>query len=289
MNVNDSLPDPNSNVTSHNVTVTSLGSGSSGNALLVQTPTATVLVDCGIGVRKLTGALGASGKRLQDIDAVLVTHEHVDHNREIGRLQRAGAVIISTEGTAASSGVDRERHLSLECGRSVSLRGLDIMGVQVAHDAAEPCGFLIRAGNATICVFTDLGSVSGAIGEAVSEANLIVLEANHDEQMLRRGPYPVHLQRRILADTGHLSNATTADLLATALRTSRHSPTIWLAHLSDTNNRPRLAVTTVTKRLAQAGLHLEVDALPRREAGPTWHSNAPSKAQRQLTLDLFSG
>jgi phosphoribosyl 1,2-cyclic phosphodiesterase len=273
----------------NNVTVTSLGSGSSGNALLVQTPTTTVLVDCGIGVRKMTSALAASGKRLQDVDAVLLSHEHVDHNRETSRLQRAGATIISTQGTATSSNLDPELSLSLAHGRSVSLRGLDITGIQVAHDAAEPCGFLIRTGAASICVFTDLGSVSGAIAEAIAEANLVVLEANYDEQMLRRGPYPVYLQRRILADTGHLSNATSAELLATALRTSRLSPTIWLAHLSESNNKPRLAVTTVTKRLAQCGLQLDVDALPRRETGPTWRSDAPHRAQRQLTLDLFSG
>jgi phosphoribosyl 1,2-cyclic phosphodiesterase len=283
VNVSDLQPDPN------NVTVTSLGSGSSGNALLVQTRTTTVLVDCGVGVRKMTNALAASGKRLQDIDAVLLSHEHVDHNRETGRLQRAGATIISTQGTAASSNLDNELYISLACGRSVSFRGLDITGIRVAHDAAEPCGFLIRTGAAAICVFTDLGSVSGAVGEAISEADLVVLEANHDEQMLRRGPYPVHLQRRILADTGHLSNTTSADLLATALRNSRLSPTVWLAHLSETNNKPRLAVATVTKRLAQSGLRLDVDALPRREAGPTWSSDAPHTAQRQLTLDLFTG
>lgn len=283
MNVSELNPDPNS------VTVTSLGSGSSGNALLVQTRTATVLVDCGVGVRKLTNALAVSGKRLQEIDAVLLSHEHVDHNRETSRLQRAGATIITTQGTATASNLDRDLHLSLACGRSVGFRGLEITGIQVAHDAAEPCGFLIRAGAATICVFTDLGSVSGAVGEAIAEADLVVLEANHDEQMLRRGPYPLHLQRRILADTGHLSNVATAELLATALRNSRLSPTVWLAHLSETNNKPRLAVTTVTKRLAQSGLRLEVDALPRREAGPTWRSDAPHPAQRQLTLDLFSG
>jgi phosphoribosyl 1,2-cyclic phosphodiesterase len=285
VNASDFQPDPNPN----SVSVTSLGSGSSGNALLVQTPTATVLVDCGVGVRKLTHTLAASGKRLQDVDAVLLSHEHVDHNRETGRLQRAGATIISTLGTATSSNLDHDLCLSLADGRSVSFKGLDITGIRVAHDAADPCGFLIRTSAATICVFTDLGSVSGAIGEAVAEANLVVLEANHDEQMLRRGPYPVHLQRRILADTGHLSNTASADLLATVLRNSRLSPTIWLAHLSETNNRPRTAMTTVTKRLAQSGLRLDVDALPRREVGPTWRSDAPHTVQRQLTLDLFSG
>jgi phosphoribosyl 1,2-cyclic phosphodiesterase len=284
VNVREPQPDPNP----ASVTVTSLGSGSSGNALLVQTASATILVDCGVGVRKLTTALAANGKRLADIDAVLLTHEHIDHNRETGRLQRAGATIISTHGTATSSDLDPSLCLPLTHERSVSFRGLEITGIQVTHDAADPCGFLIRADAATICVFTDLGCVSGAIGEAIAEANLVVLEANHDVQMLRRGPYPAHLQRRILSDTGHLSNDTTADLLAKALRTSRLSPTIWLAHLSETNNRPRLAVTTVTKRLAKAGLQLDIDALPRREAGPTWRSDAPRQVQRQLTLDLFS-
>ena len=82
--------------------MTSLGSGSSGNALLVQTTAATILVDCGVGVRKMTSALAAAGKRLQDVDGVLLSHEHVDHNREAGRLQRAGALLISTPGTAAA-------------------------------------------------------------------------------------------------------------------------------------------------------------------------------------------
>ena len=283
VNASDRPPDPNC------VSVTSLGSGSSGNALLVQTPTTTLLVDCGVGVRKLTNALAGCGKRLQDVDAVLLSHEHVDHNRETGRLQAAGAIIISTRGTASSSSVTDDNSLRVTQDRSVHFQGLDITGIPVAHDAVEPCGFLIRTGSATICVFTDLGSVSGGVSEAVAEANLVVLEANHDEQMLRRGPYPMHLQRRILADTGHLSNTTSADLLAAALRNARLSPTIWLAHLSETNNSPRLAVKTVTKRLAQSGLRLDVEALPRRETGPTWRSDAPKTAQRQLTLELFSG
>lgn len=283
MNENDGSPDPAP------VTVTSLGSGSSGNALLVQTGSATVLVDCGVGVRKLTHALATSGKRLQDVDAVLLTHEHVDHSREAGRVQRLGATIIGTQGTAQSANLNGGPCAVLGQGRPVTLGDLDISGIPVAHDAAEPCGFLIRAGATTVCVFTDLGSVSGAVAEAVAEADLIVIEANHDEQMLRRGPYPAHLQRRILAPTGHLSNVTTAELLATALRNTRKAPTVWLAHLSETNNRPRLAVSTVTQRLAQGGLRFGVEALPRRETGPTWRSDAVRTVQRQLTLDLFTG
>lgn len=267
--------------------VTSLGSGSSGNALLVQTPRATLLVDCGVGVRKLTAALAQSGQRLSDVDAVLLSHEHVDHNREAGRLQRAGATIISTPGALHASQLTGGEHAALTPNRTVSVQDVEVTCIAVRHDAAEPCGFLIQAAGVTICAFTDLGSETGGIAEAVAASNLVVMEANHDEQMLRRGPYPAHLQRRILADTGHLANATSGELLAGALRQARQSPTIWLAHLSETNNRPRTAVTTVNQHLARAGLKLPVEALPRREAGPTWRSDEAPLSQRQMTLDLF--
>ncbi|MFT4040770.1 MAG: MBL fold metallo-hydrolase [Thermomicrobiales bacterium] len=267
--------------------MTSLGSGSSGNALLVQTPRATLLVDCGVGVRKLTAALAQHGQRLSDVDAVLLSHEHVDHNKEAGRLQRAGATIVSTRGALTASALTAGAHEVVSPDRPVTVQDVEVTGIAVRHDAAEPCGFLIQAAGITICAFTDLGSVSGGIAEAVAASDLVVMEANHDEQMLRRGPYPVHLQRRILAETGHLSNATSGELLAGALRQARQSPTIWLAHLSETNNRPRTAITAVTQHLSRAGLKLPVEALPRRETGPTWRSDEIRRSQRQMTLDLF--
>ena len=115
-------------------------------------------------------------------------------------------------------------------------------------------------------MLTDLGCPSSAATEAIAESRLVVLEANHDEAMLRRGPYPQRLQRRILSDSGHLSNAGCADLLARAIRGSTQPPTVWLAHLSETNNRPHLAKQTVQRRLAQVGLRLDLQALPRRKA-----------------------
>jgi phosphoribosyl 1,2-cyclic phosphodiesterase len=96
-----------------------------------------------------------------------------------------------------------------------------------------------------VTILTDLGRPSPAAIEAIAESDLVVLEANHDEALLRRGPYPVHLQRRILSDTGHLSNTDCAELLASALRGPRRLPSVWLAHLSQTNNRPQLARQTV--------------------------------------------
>lgn len=123
--------------------------------------------------------------------------------------------------------------------------------------------------------------------DAIGESRLVVLEANHDEAMLRRGPYPERLQRRILSDSGHLSNAGCADLLAQAIRGSNQPPTVWLAHLSETNNRPHLAKQTVQRRLARAGLQLDLHALPRREINETWSPETAKPGIAQLTLDLL--
>lgn len=264
--------------------VTSLGSGSSGNALLVRTVETTLLVDCGVGVRRLTQTFGTSGLRLDNVDAILVSHEHSDHTRELPRFGALGTPVIGTAGTAAALPLRAEAEIYP--GRPLQIADIEVSAFRVSHDAREPCGFLLRAAGCSIAVMTDLGCASGAAAEAIAEADLVVIEANHDEEMVRRGPYPRHLQRRILSDTGHLSNADCADLLAAALRPDRRLPTVWLAHLSETNNRPGVALRTVERRLARAGLHLDLHTLPRREASATWRPGAHTRAHAQLRLDL---
>ena len=266
--------------------VTSLGSGSSGNALLVRTEEAVLLVDCGIGVRRLQRALAAVGLTVADIDAVLISHEHSDHIQELPRFVQQRTAILSTRGSARAANVPtglweemRERH-------PVRLADLEIVAIPVCHDAAEPCGFLIRSAAGSVTVVTDLGCHSPAAAEAIAESRLVVLEANHDEALLRRGPYPERLQRRILSDSGHLSNASCAELLARAIQGSTQPPTVWLAHLSETNNRPHLAKQTVQRRLAQVGMRLDLHALPRREINETWTPDAAKPGVAQLSFDL---
>jgi phosphoribosyl 1,2-cyclic phosphodiesterase len=168
----------------------------------------------------------------------------------------------------------------------VGVADVEVVAIPVCHDAADPCGFLIRSGAGSVTVVTDLGCPAPAAVEAIAESRLVVLEANHDEAMLRRGPYPMHLQRRILSDSGHLSNAECADLLARGIRESTQTPTVWLAHLSETNNRPRLAKQTVQRRLTQVGLRLDVHALPRREIYETWSPDTAKPGVAQLSFDL---
>ena len=266
--------------------VTSLGSGSSGNALLIRTEGTTLLVDCGVGARRLTPALGALGLGPADVDAVLISHEHGDHARELPQFVAAGKPVFSTRGT--SNAVQLPPRARLEClpTRPLGFNDIEVAAIPVTHDAAEPCGFLVRTKAGAVTVLTDLGGPSATAAEAIAESLLVVVEANHDEAMLRRGPYPQYLQRRILSDSGHLSNAACAELLVNGLRGSRRLATIWLAHLSETNNRPHLARQTVARRLAQVGLALDIHALPRRSTSDTWTPGTARQGAAQLTLDL---
>jgi phosphoribosyl 1,2-cyclic phosphodiesterase len=267
--------------------VTSLGSGSAGNALLVRTAGAVLLVDCGVGVRRLQRALDSVGLDLGDVDALLISHEHSDHIRELPRFVRQRTAVLSTRGSARAASVPDQLWQETRPEHPVRLGDVEVVAIPVCHDAADPCGFLIRTGAGSITVVTDLGCPSPAAVDAIAESRLVVLEANHDEAMLRRGPYPQHLQRRILSDSGHLSNAGCADLLARAIRGSTQPPTVWLAHLSETNNRPHLAKQTVQRRLVQEGLRLDLHALPRREINETWTPQSVKPGVAQLSFDLL--
>lgn len=268
------------------LSVTSIGSGSRGNALLVQTPRSTILVDCGVGIRRLGSALRERGIGLGEISCLLLTHEHGDHIRELPRVAATSAPIMATPGSAAASGVGHGRCQVITPDQTVTAGDCDVTAILVRHDASEPCGYRIDTPDGVVTVLTDLGSVTGGVVEAVAEADLVIIEANHDEGVLKRGPYPRHLQRRILSDVGHLSNHAAAELLVEALNQSTRIPEIWLAHLSETNNRPGLAVKTVNERLLSIGIRARITALPQREESATWTPHGLPKAPRQLTFGL---
>jgi phosphoribosyl 1,2-cyclic phosphodiesterase len=264
--------------------VTSLGSGSCGNALLVRTASAVLLVDCGVGIRRLATALAERGLGVWGVDALLISHEHSDHVRELPRFTAASTPLLSSKGTALATGVARAEWRETRPHRPVAVGDVEIVAIPVAHDAAEPCGFLIRSAHGAVTIVTDLGSPSAAVREAIAASDLVVLEANHDVEMVRRGPYPRHLQRRVLSDSGHLSNVACGELIASALHEARRLPAVWLAHLSETNNRPQLALRTVQRRLAADGFRLDVSALPRRDVSATWRPDTAPPGIAQLAL-----
>ena len=252
------------------VSVQSLGSGSSGNAFLVRRGDHIVLLDCGVGIRTINGALRERGLRLDQIDAILLTHEHIDHVRTLPRVLGAGMPVIATQGTFDMITIADNQWLPIGPRRSIEVAGMSIWSLPVSHDAIEPCGFLIEMPEACITIITDLGSWHERLRGAIAVSDLVVLEANHDDDMLRRGPYPPHLKRRVASTVGHLSNHACGTAISSIAADGRSEPDVWLAHLSATNNRPRLAEDTVRDALVTSNVQLSVTALPRQEPGPIW-------------------
>lgn len=285
--------------TSAAISVQSLGSGSSGNAFLVTTRQGIVMIDCGVGIRTVTRALRERGLAITDIDAICVTHEHSDHIRTLPRVIHPGAELYATAGTARRSSLPAGQHTRAVAENPVTIRGMTIWPLPVSHDAVEPCGFMVELPDGSrVTMLTDLGVWSDSLRDFVRASDLVILEANHDEEMLRRGPYPIYLKRRVASDVGHLSNVHCGRALGEALGGTSHEPVIWLAHLSEHNNDPGLAEETVRAELARADLDLPVRALPRKGPGDIWtpaHRNGhrapfertPGVRAEQLGLSLF--
>ena len=266
--------------------VTSLGSGSSGNAFLISSRATTVLVDAGVPFRTLRAALDLAS--VPNLSAVLVTHEHIDHVRALPRLARLSpAPWFATSGTASalSSDADTESHPweILGAGSPRNIGDLEVTAFHVSHDAREPVGFLIDDGDARAIIVTDLGAGSDGLADVVAMAELVIFEANYDPVMLQRGPYPASLKQRISGPLGHLSNDDCAIFLAGAV--TDRCRDIWLAHLSETNNRPGLAAAATEQRLREAGRRPAVRPLPRR-ATVSWDSDAARLRPRQARLPL---
>jgi phosphoribosyl 1,2-cyclic phosphodiesterase len=227
-----------------------LASGSSGNALLVSSGSVTILVDAGVSASRVLAALG-DGR----LDAVLVTHEHTDHVSGLPALTRRLSVpVLATTGThAAIAGrlAAASERVLVRPGREVELGDLSVVPFATSHDSAEPVGFTIADGRHRIAIATDLGIVGKSVRRHLSTADCVVLEFNHDEQMLVDGPYPWPLKQRIMSNVGHLSNGAAAR----ELESFADAPVsaVVLAHLSRENNEPGLARDAASAALERVG------------------------------------
>ena len=280
--------------------VTSLASGSSGNALLVEAGPGRrtrLLVDAGLSGSVLVERLRQAGTCPAQLQGVLVTHEHSDHIIGLPVLMKRYAIPVIT---APDTYVAIEQNLAEIIageqfpangvrGESISLQDMLAMPLQpgsrsqvgdievisfpVSHDALAPCGYLLSAGGCRVCIAIDSGEVTPIMLEAMHHADLLVLESNHDRERLLRGPYPYHLKLRILSPTGHLSNDQAAEAI---LRTWRTDSVrwLWLSHLSRTNNTPKLALKSMLARLEDAKASLDqvhISVLP-PGMGHVWDS-----------------
>jgi len=214
----------------------SLGSGSKGNATLVAAGDTTVMVDCGFPRREVEARLGRLGVGPEDLDAILVTHEHSDHAAGVAALARAYQLpVYLSHGTAATGRLGSGRHqVCINAGDTFSIGDLEIQSVPVPHDAREPIQFRFGFAGVSLGVLTDLGSVTPHVVEAYSRCDGLLLEFNHDRDLLRSGPYPAPLKRRVAGDYGHLNNDQAVELLR-AVACSRLKVVV-VGHISQQNN-----------------------------------------------------
>lgn len=237
------------------VRVDVLGSGSRGNCTLVQAGRTRLLIDAGLSRREVARRLDTVGVAVDDLDAVLLTHAHGDHVRGVPVLCRRHAVpVVAHEDTFREAGLEDEslpEWLALEPGRPMILGDVTVEPFMVPHDAETTVGFRLESEGVAVGYCTDLGHVTALVRQRLSDLDVLVLESNHDLEMLRDGPYPWSLKQRVGGRHGHLSNEASAELLADVLGPRlRH---VALAHLSETNNEPELALAHAREVLRRGG------------------------------------
>ena len=242
--------------------LTLLGSGSSGNATLVSAGDTHILVDVGISGRETVRRLAECGLRPEQISAIVVSHEHGDHCRGIAPFVKHLEVpVFITDGAYAAycaSGVpfDERKRQHIESGRPFEVDGVGFSPFAVAHDAADPVAFAIEKDGVRIAIVLDLGYVSNLVVERLKGCDAIVLESNHDLNMLKVGPYPWALKQRVMSRRGHLSNDGVAEYLRSGFDgRARH---LILAHLSEKNNLPELALLSARRALEERSSLLAV-------------------------------
>ena len=264
-----------------------LGSGSKGNAVLLQSGESRVLVDAGFAPRTLASRLAAVGVAPESIDALIVTHEHIDHVRgACAGAKRWGWSVHASAGTLrAHPELAAAGATTLDSSGRLTIGRLQLQTVGTSHDAEEPVAVVAEADGAKAVVATDMGCVTTGVAAACTGADILVLESNHDEAMLRMGPYPPHLKARIASRRGHLSNVAAATFArAVTHRELRH---LVLAHLSETNNAPDVALDTMRIALRGTRFRGGVCAAPQDGViGPFCPGSERARAASQLALAL---
>ena len=229
-----------------------LASGSSGNACYVETAQARVLVDAGLSGEELVRRMEMTGIDPARLDAILLTHEHIDHIRGAGPLARRFDLPVYVNRLTLNRALRTLGNLStpvvFQTGHPITLRGLCLETFTKCHDAADPVGVVVHANGARLGIITDLGRSTPVVEHRLNGCHALVVEFNHDERMLDEGPYPLELKRRIKGPEGHLSNDQAGGLLKALCHEGLS--TVILAHLSETNNCPEKAVRASEEALS---------------------------------------
>lgn len=230
-----------------------LGSGSRGNAVFLEHEKTSILIDCGFSGKETEKRLQSIGKSIEDLDAIFVTHEHNDHISGVGVLSRRCKIpIFVNPGTLKGSEGKLGKPFTVEefnTGDKIPFQDLEVKSFRISHDTNDPVGYVIEAGERKFGYCTDTGKVSHLMTQRLKGCHGLVLEFNHDLEMLQNGPYPLPLQQRVRSSVGHLSN----DDAASFLKSLQHEDLIhvFLAHLSEKNNLPKLAWKEAKKAMNQ--------------------------------------
>lgn len=242
----------------------SFASGSSGNCYMVESDDTILLVDVGITGKRILAGLEGNGIDVEEIDGILLTHEHIDHVRSIRMIGRLAsqADIFGSEGTFSciEDKLPSDRTHMLE-GNSFNIGDITVEPFDLSHDAAEPIGYSFVNKGRRLTIVTDTGYVTDEIFDYIKDSDMLVLEANHEVNILRMGSYPYPLQQRILGDEGHLSNETAGRTICRMLdqRDTKKAPKVVLAHLSNENNTPEQAYLTVQNILFEDDYYVDKD------------------------------
>jgi len=229
-----------------------LASGSRGNSLYLESGSTRLLIDAGLSLRELKTRLTAIHVAPESIDAVLLTHEHIDHGRSVSTWAHAFKVPVLGHHQSLGSLPGRRPLASVQefdAGEMFTFRDLMIEPFSLTHDAAACVGFIIEGGEGKVGFATDLGIATRLVSQRLEGCRALVIESNHDEELLRDGPYPWHLKQRIRSNHGHLSNVASAELLSGLLWDGLEA--VFLAHLSEANNTPDHALAAATAVLLQ--------------------------------------
>ncbi|MCP4292637.1 MAG: MBL fold metallo-hydrolase [bacterium] len=228
------------------VRIINLGSGSKGNCSLVVNGHKSLLVDCGLSARQVFLRMQRLSLDPYSVCGILVTHEHSDHIKGALKCSRdMGAPVWATTGTISGGNLDAVGARAVNCGSKFSIEDFHITPVSISHDTREPCAFLVEAAGLRSLFATDMGTSEGLNTAVLTDLDHLYIEANHDVEMLRFGHYPAFLKKRISGPKGHLSNGECGDLVNRLAGQSPRLRAVMLAHLSDKNNQPDLAMKTV--------------------------------------------
>lgn len=237
-----------------------LSSGSSGNATIVQSKDVTFLIDVGVSLKQIENLMSQRGINGNELSGIFVTHEHSDHIKGLGAFARKYNLPIYankntwTELDEKIGEIQKQNKHIMETSSTIEFGKFRVKSFEISHDSVEPVGYCFYDDNQKLSIVTDLGYMSNKVKETIKDSDGIILEANHDIEMVRMGKYPWHIKQRILGDKGHLSNVAAADSLVEIL--SPKTRCIYMAHLSQNHNLLEIARLTFENTLQQHGINL---------------------------------